>query len=36
MRNMLHLSGIFVYLGRLIKFFSVWGTENNAGLWFAK
>ena len=24
---MLHLSGIFAYLGRLIKFFSAWGTE---------
>ena len=27
MCDMLHLSGIFAYLGRLIKFFSAWGTE---------
>ena len=33
---MLELSGLFVCLEGLIKFFSAWGTETIAGLWFAR
>ena len=29
------ISRLFVYLGELAKFFSVWGPEKIAGLWFA-
>ena len=36
MCNMLELSGLFVCLEGLIKFFSAWGTETIAGLWFAR
>ena len=36
MCNMLEFSGLFVCPGGLIKFFSAWGTEKVAGLWFAR
>ena len=36
MCSTLELSGLFVCLGVLVKFFSAWGTEKIAGLWFAK
>ena len=35
MCNMMELSGLFLCLGGLIKFFSAWGTEEITGLWFA-
>ena len=35
MCNMMELSGLFMCLGGLIKFFSAWGTEEITGLWFA-
>ena len=36
MCNTLELSGLFVYLGALIKFFSASGTEKIAGLYLAR
>ena len=35
MCNMMELSGLFLCLGGLIKYFSVWGTEKITGLWFS-
>ena len=32
---MTELSGLFVYLGELVKLFSAWRTEKIVGLWFA-
>ena len=31
----MELSGLFVYLGGLVKLFSSWRTEKIVGLWFA-
>ena len=36
MYNMLKLSELFVCLEGPIKFFSAWGTEKVAGLWFGR
>ena len=36
MFKVLELSGLFVCLGGLVKILSAWGTEEIAGLWFAK
>ena len=36
MCNILELSGVFVCLGRLVKFSVPGGTEKIAGLWFAR
>ena len=36
MSNTLELSGLFVCLGQLIKFFSTSGDRKVAGLWFAR
>ena len=36
MCNTLEFSGLFVCLRWIVKFFSAWGTEKIAGLWFAR
>ena len=36
MFKVLELLGIFVRLGGLVKILSAWGTEEIAGLWFAR